>query len=97
MRTGKSTAADYRDDTAAQDADCKAGKDAGSVDEHVADFERPARYQLLTKLQCHAQQYHGEGRWDGERPAFDGQERQKWREWISRSRSERNILLRRWE
>ena len=28
-----------------------AGEDSESVDEHVADLERPARHQLLAKLQ----------------------------------------------
>ena len=72
-----STATFRRNDTAVKDSDCDTGKDPKSVDEHVADFERPARHQLLTKLQSHAQQYHGEGGWDGEKPAFDGQERQQ--------------------
>ena len=72
-----STAAYRRDETAAKDSDCDAGKDPESIDEHVADFELSPRHQLLTKLQCHAQQYHGQGRREGERPSFDGQERQQ--------------------
>lgn len=62
---------------AAQDADCDTGKDSGPVDEHVADFIRPARDQLLTKFQGYPQKYHGEGRQDGARPLFDGEKRQK--------------------
>jgi len=71
-----SVAADRRQDTAAQNADGDAREDSESVDEHVADFERPARYQLLAELQSYAQQDHGEGRRDSERSALDGEERQ---------------------
>jgi hypothetical protein len=68
-----STAADHRDDTADKDADYDNCDDTGSVNEHVADFELSARHQFLAKLQGHAQQYHGEGSRDGERPALAGQ------------------------
>jgi len=53
-----------------------AGEDSESVDEHVADLERPARHQLLAKLQSYAQQDHGESQHDREGPALDRQERQ---------------------
>jgi hypothetical protein len=69
-RSVDSTSAYHRDDLAAEDSDCEAGQDACSVDEHVADFELPARYQLLTELQRYAQQDHGECRRNGERSAF---------------------------
>ena len=78
-RTGRatgSTVADCGQDTTAQHADGDAAEDSESVDEHVADFERPARYQLLAKLQGYAQQDHGESQHDREGPALDRQERQ---------------------
>ena len=76
-RAGELTAEYRRDDTAAKETDCDADEGPGSVDELVADFEFSTRHQLLTKLQSHTQQYHGERSPEGARPAFDGQQCQQ--------------------
>lgn len=74
---GESARAYRRDEAAAQDSDRCAGKAPEAVDAQVAEFEVSARHPLLTKLQNHAQQNHGESSLDGDRAAFDGQPRQK--------------------